>query len=59
MIQKISAVTFRVASMKVSVRFYRLFYGGERSEFSSLRGTESESAILNWSRAPLESIGAA
>ena len=53
MIQKISAVTFRVASMKVSVRFYRdalgmqLLYGGERSEFSSFRGTDSESAILN------------
>src|SRR5262249_46515754 len=53
MIQKISAVTFRVASMKVSVRFYRdalgmqLLYGGGRSEVSSFRGIDPPSALLN------------
>jgi len=40
-IEKISAVTFLVANMTDSVRFYRdilgmeLLYGGERTEFSS------------------------
>ena len=43
MIQKISAVTFRVGNMKASVQFYRdvlgmeVLYGGEASLFSSLR----------------------
>jgi catechol 2,3-dioxygenase-like lactoylglutathione lyase family enzyme len=52
-IEKISAVTFRVVNMKVSVQFYRnvlgmeLLYGGERASFSSLRPNDSESAILN------------
>jgi catechol 2,3-dioxygenase-like lactoylglutathione lyase family enzyme len=53
MIEKISAVTLRVANMRIAVQFYRdalsmeLLYGGERSEFSSLRARDSESAILN------------
>jgi catechol 2,3-dioxygenase-like lactoylglutathione lyase family enzyme len=52
-IEKISAVTLRVANMKASVQFYRdtlgmeLLYGGERAEFSSFRFNDSESAILN------------
>ena len=39
--------------MKASVQFYRnalgmeLLYGGEQASFSSLRATDSESAILN------------
>ena len=43
MIEKISAVTLRVADMRVSVRFYRdvlgleLIYGSEESYFTSLR----------------------
>ncbi len=52
-VEKISAVTFRVANMTESVRFYRdvlgmeLLYGGEGSGFSSLRGNDAQSAILN------------
>ena len=52
-VEKISAVTFQVTNMQVSVRFYRdvlgmeLIYGGEDSYFSSLRANEVESAILN------------
>ena len=52
-VERISAVTFRVSNMKVSVRFYRdvlgmeVLYGGERSGFSSLRARETDSAILN------------
>ena len=52
-IEKISAITFRVLNMKASVQFYRnvlgmeLLYGGEQASFSSLRATDSESAILN------------
>ena len=52
-IEKISAITFRVLNMKVSVHFYRdvlgmeLLYGGEQESFSSLRANDSESAILN------------
>src|SRR5438270_12814633 len=53
MVEKISAVTFRVSNMKASVQFYRdvlgmeLLYGGEGAFFSSLRAGEAESAILN------------
>ena len=56
MIQKISAITFRVVDMKASVEFYRnvlgmnLLYGGEQASFSSLRANDSESAILNLQR---------
>ncbi len=52
-IEKISAVTFRVVNMTQSVRFYRdilgmeLLYGGEDAGFSSLRGKDAQSAILN------------
>lgn len=52
-VEKISAVTFHVTNMQVSLRFYRdvlgmeLLYGGEDSCFSSLRSREAESAILN------------
>jgi catechol 2,3-dioxygenase-like lactoylglutathione lyase family enzyme len=52
-IEKISAVTFRVANMTESVRFYRdalgmeLLYGGEDTGFSSLRAKDPQSAILN------------
>src|SRR6266496_4852669 len=53
MVEKISAVTFRVSNMKASVQFYRdvlgmeVRYGGEGAFFSSLRAGEAESAILN------------
>ena len=53
MIEKISAITFRVLDMKASVQFYRnvlgmeLLYGGEGASFSSLRASDSESAVLN------------
>ena len=52
-VEKISAVTFRVANMEASVEFYRdvlgmeVLYGEERSSFSSLRAKETASAILN------------
>ena len=52
MIEKISAVTLRVADMGVSVRFYRdvlgleLIYGSEDSYFTSLR-TKDRDTILN------------
>jgi catechol 2,3-dioxygenase-like lactoylglutathione lyase family enzyme len=52
-IEKISAITLRVSNMKASVEFYRdvlgmhLYYGGEQSSFSSLRASDSGSAILN------------
>jgi catechol 2,3-dioxygenase-like lactoylglutathione lyase family enzyme len=52
-IESISAVTIRVAKMNESVRFYRdvlgmeLLYGGEGACFSSLRGKDAQSAILN------------
>ena len=52
-IEKISAITFRVMNMKASLAFYgnvlgmELLYGGERASFSSLRASDSASAILN------------
>lgn len=55
-IEKISAVTFRVANMAECVRFYRdvlgieLLYGGEDAAFSSLRAGSAQSAILNLER---------
>ena len=51
--ERISAVTLRVANMTESVRFYRdvlgmeLLYGGEGTGFSSLRAKDAQSAILN------------
>jgi catechol 2,3-dioxygenase-like lactoylglutathione lyase family enzyme len=53
MVQKISAVTFRVADMAESVRFYRdllgmeIIYGGEGECFSSLRAQDAPYPILN------------
>jgi catechol 2,3-dioxygenase-like lactoylglutathione lyase family enzyme len=53
MVQKISAVTFRVANMTESVRFYRdvlgmeIIYGGEGQWFSSLRTQDATYPILN------------
>jgi catechol 2,3-dioxygenase-like lactoylglutathione lyase family enzyme len=52
-VEKISAVTFQVTNMQVSVQFYRdvlgmeVICGEEESYFSSLRAREAESAILN------------
>ena len=52
MIEKISAVTLRVANMRASVRFYKdvlgleIIYGGEGSYFTSLR-TKGGDTILN------------
>jgi catechol 2,3-dioxygenase-like lactoylglutathione lyase family enzyme len=52
-IEKFSAITLRVKNMKASVLFYQnvlgmeLLYGGERAGFSSLRASDSASAILN------------
>src|SRR5258708_39255576 len=52
-IEKISAVTLWVVNMTESVRFYKdvlgmeLLYGGEGTEFSSLRARDTQSAILN------------
>jgi catechol 2,3-dioxygenase-like lactoylglutathione lyase family enzyme len=53
MVEKISAVTFRVSNMKASMRFYRdilgmeVLYGGEDAFFSSLRAKGGEYPILN------------
>jgi catechol 2,3-dioxygenase-like lactoylglutathione lyase family enzyme len=52
-IERISALTLRVANMRISVQFYHdvlgmeLLYGGERAQFSSLRAQDADSAILN------------
>jgi len=52
-IEKISAITLKVANMEVSLRFYRdvlgmkLLYGGPDAYFSSLRTSETEFPILN------------
>ncbi len=52
-LEKISAVTLRVASMQISVRFYRdllgmeVIYGGEDTYFSSLRAKDGKDLILN------------
>jgi catechol 2,3-dioxygenase-like lactoylglutathione lyase family enzyme len=52
-VERISAVTLRVANMGASVRFYRdvlgleIIYGGEESYFSSLRTKDGKSPILN------------
>ena len=53
MVEKISAVTFRVSNMKVSVQFYRdvlgmqVLYGGEDAPFSSLCAKDRSGPILN------------
>ena len=52
-LERISAVTLKVASMQSSVQFYRdvlgmeLLYGGGGACFSSLRAKDGQSAILN------------
>jgi len=52
MVEKISAVTLRVANMRASVRFYKdvlgleIIYGGEGSYLTSLR-TKGGDTILN------------
>ena len=52
-IERISAITLKVANMDASVRFYRdllgmeLVYGGPDAYFSSLRTAETEFPILN------------
>jgi catechol 2,3-dioxygenase-like lactoylglutathione lyase family enzyme len=53
MVEKTSAVTFRVLNMKASVRFYKdvlgmeIVFGGEDSSFSSLRAKDGSMPILN------------
>ena len=55
-VEKISAVTLRVASMPISVRFYRdllgleIVHGGEDAYFSSLRTNHGKDPILNLER---------
>ena len=52
-VQRISAVTLRVADMAASVRFYRdllglaVIYGDENAQFSSLRTKDGRDPILN------------
>jgi catechol 2,3-dioxygenase-like lactoylglutathione lyase family enzyme len=52
-VERISAVTLTVASMRNSVRFYRdvlgmeIIYGGEDGGFSSFRAKDANSPILN------------
>ena len=53
MVEKIAAVTLRVADMRRSVRFYgdvlsmEIVYGGEDSCFCSLRAKDGSTPILN------------
>ena len=60
MVEYISAVTLRVASMRASVRFYKdvlglkIIYGSEGSYFTSLR-TKDGDTILNLEDGKLES----
>jgi len=55
-VEKISAITLRVASMRTSVQFYRdvlgmeIIYGGEGVYFSSLRTKDAKGRSLIWSR---------
>jgi catechol 2,3-dioxygenase-like lactoylglutathione lyase family enzyme len=52
-VERLSAVTLRVANMGASVRFYRdvlgleIIYGGEEAYFSSLRMKDGKDPILN------------
>jgi catechol 2,3-dioxygenase-like lactoylglutathione lyase family enzyme len=52
-IEKISAITLKVANMQAAVQFYRdvlgmeLLYGGPNGIFSSLRPPDAECPILN------------
>ena len=53
MVEKIAAVTLRVADMRRSVRFYQdvlgmeIVFGGEDAFFSSLRAKDGSAPILN------------
>jgi catechol 2,3-dioxygenase-like lactoylglutathione lyase family enzyme len=53
MVEKIAAVTLRVADMRRSVRFYgdvlgmEIVFGGEEAFFSSLRAKHGSAPILN------------
>jgi len=64
-VEKISAVTLRVANMRTSVRFYRdvlgleIIYGGEDADFSSLRTKEGKDPILNLERSNPATLGPA
>ena len=55
-VERISAVTLKVASMPTSMRFYRdllgleIIYGGEDAYFSSLRTRDGIYPILNLER---------
>jgi catechol 2,3-dioxygenase-like lactoylglutathione lyase family enzyme len=57
-VEKISAITLKVANMDVSVRFYRdllgmdLVFGGKDAGFSSLRPANAEFPILNLEHGP-------
>jgi Glyoxalase/Bleomycin resistance protein/Dioxygenase superfamily len=57
-VERISAVTLRVANMGSSVRFYRdvlgleIIYGGEEAYFSSLRTKDGKDPILNLETGP-------
>jgi catechol 2,3-dioxygenase-like lactoylglutathione lyase family enzyme len=59
-IEKISAITLKVANMEASVRFYRdwlglkLLYGGPQAPFSSLGCAQAEFPILNLEQGPAE-----
>jgi catechol 2,3-dioxygenase-like lactoylglutathione lyase family enzyme len=52
-VERISAVTLRVANMGESIRFYRdvlgleIIYGGEEASFSSLRTKDGKNPVLN------------
>jgi len=52
-IEKISAITLKVANMEASIRFYRdvlgmeLLYGAPSAAFSSLRASPTDLPILN------------
>jgi catechol 2,3-dioxygenase-like lactoylglutathione lyase family enzyme len=52
-VEKISAITLRVANVRTSVQFYRdvlgmeILYGGEDWRFSSLRAQGAKDLILN------------
>jgi catechol 2,3-dioxygenase-like lactoylglutathione lyase family enzyme len=57
-IERISAVTLKVASMRNAVQFYRdvlgmdIIYGGEEDCFSSLRTKQGKGPILNLEQGP-------
>lgn len=62
-VEKVSAVTFQVTNMQVTVQFYRdvlgmeLLYGGEDSHFSSLRAREKSLQSSICKRAIPQSVG--